>query len=123
MGVNIPRVYLMKKILCSVLVSVFCCAAAFADVKYTETEVVTTWENLDIVVEGPVQPQRFYSSRDVARMNVRPCARRAAEPVRVKTHTEVIDHYQVYQPVTIYKPMGTQIERRVVPVKSCNKCF
>lgn len=123
MGVNIPRLYLMKKILCSVLVSVFCCAAAFADVKYTETEVVTTWENVDIVVEAPTQSQRFYSSRDVARANSRPCAQNKAEPVRVKTHTEVIDHYQVYQPVTIYKPMGTQIERRVVPVKSCNKCF
>ena len=52
----------------------------------------------------------------------RPCAQKVAEPVRVKTHTEVIDHYQVYQPVTVYKPMGTQIQRRVVPVVHCNKC-
>lgn len=112
----------MKKIFGLVLVSVFACAAAFADFIYSETEVITTWENIDVVVDDPVQPQRFYSSRDVARSHSRPCAHRAGEPVRVKTHTEVIDHYQVYQPVTVYKPMGTQIQRRVVPVASCNKC-
>ena len=113
----------MKKILCLFLMSVFACATTFADVVYSETEVVSTWENVDVVIEESMHPQRFYSSRDVVRSNFRPCTHNTAEPVRVKTHTEVIDHYQVYQPVTVYKPMGTQIERRVVPVKSCNKCF
>ncbi len=113
----------MKNVLCLGLLSWFVCAAAFADVRYTETEIVTTWENVDIVVEAPAQPQRFYSSRDVARVNARPCMRQpVAQPVRVKTHTEVIDHYQVFQPVTVYRPIGTQIQRRVVPVKNCNKC-
>lgn len=113
----------MKKIWFSVLMAVFIPVSVFADVKYTETEVVTTWENVEVVVEGVSQPQRFYSSRDVVRRGKsQPCAYRAGQPVRVKNHTEVIDHYQVYQPVTVYKPMGTQIQRRIVPVKSCNKC-
>lgn len=112
----------MKKILCSVLMSMFVCVAAFADVKYTEKEVITTFENVEVLIEKDVQPQRFYSSRDVVRVKPRPCARRAHQPVRMKTHTEVIDHYQVYQPVTVYKPMGTQIERRIVPIRSCGKC-
>ena len=111
----------MKKFIGFVVMSVLVSGVAFADVKYTETEVVTTWENIDVVVSAPAQPQRFYSSRDV-RPVVKPCERSAGQPVRVKTHTEVIDHYQVFQPVTVYKPMGTQIQRRVVPVTSCNKC-
>lgn len=44
-----------------------------------------------------------------------------AGPVRVKTHTEVIDHYQVYRPVTVYEPAGTYAERRVVR-NTCNRC-
>ena len=52
----------------------------------------------------------------------RPCAR-AAEPVRVKTHTEVIDHYQLYRPVTVYQPAGTYSERRVVANPApCSRC-
>ena len=50
----------------------------------------------------------------------RPCAN--AQPVRVKTHTEVIDHYQVYRPVTVYKPAGTYAERRVVAKEPCSRC-
>lgn len=44
-----------------------------------------------------------------------------AQPVRVKTHTEVIDHYAVYRPVTVYEPAGTYAERRVVR-NTCNRC-
>lgn len=51
----------------------------------------------------------------------RPCAH-VAEPVRVKTHTEVIDHYQVYRPVTVYQPAGTYSERRVVTNAPCSRC-
>lgn len=110
----------MKKIFCAGVISALICSNVMADGVYVETETVTTWENVDVVVEAPVQ-QRFYSSRDVRPIS-RPCAQKVAEPVRVKTHTEVIDHYQVYQPVTVYKPMGTQIQRRVVPAMRCNKC-
>ncbi|MCL2748486.1 MAG: hypothetical protein FWE50_00200 [Alphaproteobacteria bacterium] len=38
--------------------------------------------------------------------------------VMVKTHTEVVDHYQTYRPVTVYQPAGTYSERRTV----CNYC-
>ncbi len=104
----------MKKYLLGVLGMFMVCSVACAGYSYTETETVTTWERVDYSVGtgcGCACDKRFGSSRDV-----KPCARRAvvAAPVRVKTHTEIIDHYQVYQPVTVYKPMGTEIQRRIV---------
>lgn len=44
------------------------------------------------------------------------CARRAPamRPIRVKKYTEVIDHYQEYQPVVQYVPAGTHTTRRVI---------
>jgi hypothetical protein len=105
----------MKKCLIVGLCAAMVLGPASAAVKYTETETVVTVERVS--VNRGCCAKRFASSIDV-----RPCARKAAKPVRVKTHTEVIDHYQVYQPVTVYQPMGTQIERRVLPVKNCNKC-
>ncbi len=107
----------MKKILLIGACCVMACDAAMAGVKYTETETVTIVERF---YTDPVEPVRFASSRDVAKKS-KPCAHQAA-PVRVKTHSEVIDYYQVYQPVTIYKPAGVEVQRRVVPVKNCNKC-
>ncbi|MDW2958320.1 MAG: hypothetical protein R8M37_00725 [Alphaproteobacteria bacterium] len=112
----------MKKILFGTLSLIFACNIASANISYTETETVTSWERIDVVGANNCCSNRYYSSRDVR--PIRPCTPRAriAEPVRVKTHTEVIDHYQVYQPVTVYKPAGTYSERRMIPVKSCNKC-
>lgn len=98
----------MKNIL-FVVFGVFVSGAAMAGVKITETDTVT-------IVE------KFYVAPKARNVVARPCAKQVAEPVRVKTHTEVIDYYQVYQPVTVYKPMGTQIQRRVVPAKPCGKC-
>lgn len=51
------------------------------------------------------------------------CARKVAAPapVAVKTHTEVIDHYQVYQPVIEYVPAGTYTRRHVMSnVRPCD---
>lgn len=113
---------IMKKYLLGMVGILFVCNMACAGYTYTETETVTTWERADYNV-GTCSDcgcdKRFVTSRDV-----KPCAKRAtvAAPVRVKTHTEVIEHYQVYQPVTVYKPMGTEIQRRIVPVKRCDKC-
>ncbi len=115
----------MKKVLFGAFFCVCCIAGAGAsDYTYTETETLTSWERVDYVAGADNCSGRFYSSRDV-RPNARPCGvkQQVAQPVRVKTHTEVIDHYQVYQPVTVYKPMGTEIQRRVVPEKNCNKCY
>ncbi len=104
----------MKKVLLVGLLAVLANASAMADGVYTETETVTTYEG----VSGCANNFRYVSSRDV-----KPCARKkVAKPVRVKTHTEIINHYQVYQPVTVYRPMGVQIERQVVPAKPCDKC-
>ena len=107
----------MKNIIFLAAVSMIAFESAFAGYKYTETETVI--EKVDVTIGGEsYQPCRFRSSRDVGRK----CTHSAGQPVKVKTHTEVIDHYQVYQPVTVYKPMGTEIQRRIVPVKTCNKC-
>lgn len=113
---------LMKTYLMAVVSALFMCGVACAD-QYTETETVAVYErvNLGASYGGKCGcTERFASSRDVkpcakpcAKSYVKPCAKRA-QPVRVKTHTEVIDHYQVYQPVTIYQPIGTEIQRRIV---------
>lgn len=104
----------MKKIMLVGLLAMFAVSPVMADGVYTETETVTTWER----VSACPKAIRYNTVRDV-----KPCARKqAAKPVRIKTHTEVINHYQVYQPVTVYRPMGTQIERQIVPAKTCNKC-
>lgn len=110
----------MKKILLFVIFGLVGTFNAFADVNFSETETITTWENVTVVSDaGPV---RYRSSRDVA-MPHRPCMHAASnQPVRIKTHSEVVDYYQVYQPVTVYQPMGVQVERRFVPAHRCNKC-
>lgn len=117
----------MKKILFTVLLACVCGGAVASDYTYTETETITTWESVNYAApccDGGCN-RRYASSRDVKPI-ARPCAARRADvvhqPVRVKTHTEVIEHYQVYQPVTVYKPMGTEIQRRVVPAKPCDTC-
>lgn len=102
----------MKKVVFAGLSVLLCANASIAGVKITETETVVTVE-------------RFYSAPRARNVVPRPstsCANKKAAPVRVKTHTEVIDHYQVYQPVTVYKPMGSEIQRRVVTAKACNDC-
>lgn len=112
------------------------CANASADgFAYTETETVNTYETIQIdtvtyvdatyvaprVARATVRaekpaPCRVASSLDVAR---KPCgynapASKKMQPVRVKTYTEVIDHYQVYQPVVTYKPAGEYTTRRYI---------
>ncbi len=108
----------MKKTLLSSLLAVVIATAANASDGgiYQETETVTTrirYNTSETVVA--VRPTCGY----VANVN---CARPAprpvpAAPVRVKTHTEVIDHYQLYRPVVNYVPAGTYSERRV-----CSAC-
>lgn len=59
-------------------------------------------------------PCRVRSSIDLA-SRARNCNTGAAlRPVRVKKYTEVIDHYQEYQPVVQYVPVGTHTTRRVI---------
>ena len=83
----------MKKIFFCLLSGILVVQGSYAGVKYTETEQVT-------IVE------KIYVAPTARRVVPRPCAKKVAKPVRVKTHTEIIDHYQVYQTVTVYKPMG-----------------
>ena len=100
----------MKNYLFIVFCALFAINTATAGFAYTETETITTFERINI--DTPCGCERRFASSQT----VKPCAKRtvATQPVRVKTHTEIIDHYQVYQPVTVYKPMGTEIHRRIV---------
>lgn len=108
----------MKKILFASFLSMVIAAPAVADGVVTETETVTTVE----VVEYNYNSPRYVSSAQVV-PHKRPCAKKAM-PVRVKTHTEVIDHYQLYQPVTIYQPAGRVSTRRIIRAPQvCNKCY
>lgn len=123
----------MKKIFLSTVLGIMFCVAANASDGgfYTETETYTNNVSFNIETvsyyDAPVVrtttpcKARVASSADLGR----PCraAAPAMEPVRVKTYTEVIDHYQVYQPVVKYVPAGTYSTRRVIEnAQPCNKC-
>jgi hypothetical protein len=84
---------------------------------YNEITTTRTSVRYDTVYYAP-------APRPAPAPAVRPCGQRCAEtPFAVKTHSEVINHYQVYQPVTIYKPAGTFAERVIVPAeRTCNRC-
>lgn len=106
----------MKNILFALFAAMVVATSAMADGIVSETETVTTVE----VVEYNYTAPRYVSSAQVV-PHKRPCAN---VPVRVKTHTEVIDHYQLYQPVTIYQPAGRVSTRRIIRApQTCNKCF
>ncbi len=116
----------MKKLICASLMTIIAVAGANA----SDGGVYMETSN---VYSGTAQYTRatntYASPRTAARRVVvghRPCGcgRAAAapmNPVAVKTHTEVIDHYQVYQPVVEYVPAGTYTTRRVVSrIRPCD---
>lgn len=86
-----------------------------------ESVQVNTVEYTDDVYTAPqiAKPARVGTPcarvKSSADLN-RGCARRAPaiRPIRVKKYTEVIDHYQEYQPVVHYVPAGTHTTRRVI---------
>lgn len=100
-----------KILLCSVLAGIVCFSANASDDGFADY----------VIGQDITQPQYVRPARPV----VKPCPckmQRAAKPVRVKTYTEVIDHYQVYKPVTVYQPAGTYSERRVIESpRKCNR--
>ncbi len=101
----------MKKAILASLFAVAVCGTAIASDGgvYYESETVTTR------VSANTDTTTYRAPRRVVVAKSRPCTRTAmAKPVRVKTYTEVIDHYQVYQPVTVYQPVGTYAQRRIV---------
>lgn len=106
----------MKKTILSGLFATLLCVSANASDGglYSDTETYTShvrYNTNTITYHGNYAP--------VA--TSRPCTR-AAAPVRVKTHSEVIDHYQLYRPVTVYEPAGTYSERRIVNAAPCGRC-
>lgn len=125
----------MKKAIFSALCAVMVCACANASDGgyYTETETYTNNVSFNFetvtysdapyqAAQRPARPcaGRVASSADLAR----PCPAHVGNPVRVKTYTEVIDHYQVYQPVVTYVPAGTYSARRVIEhtPEKCIRC-
>lgn len=115
----------MKKTFLTAVIAGLICGGAYASDGgvYTDVEQYATQEvfRTDTVVEAPA-PRRIVAKPTPRR--AAPCARMAGEPVAVKTHTEVIDHYQTYQPVVSYVPAGEYSTRRVVqsPRPRCSRC-
>ncbi|MDR2413188.1 MAG: hypothetical protein LBD50_03175 [Rickettsiales bacterium] len=108
----------MKKIILSGLFAGFVFAAANASDTgglYKEQSVSTT--------RISARYDTVYYAGDAYSAPKPKCARAADAPIRVKTHTEVIDHYQVYRPVIIYAPAGKYSERRVIKSNArCGAC-
>ncbi len=108
----------MKKILFVSLTAIFACFGANASDGgvYMETQ--------------RYESNKYYGTAEYARaprtsarrviVGRRPCA---APAVAIKTHTEVIEHYQMYQPVVEYIPVGTYTTRREItrPRCGCNE--
>ena len=131
----------MKKLFlfCLFACAIGACVNAYAD-GFVETETVKTCEKIsidtvkyyDTAYVAPVakpapkpKPCKHATSLDVARKC--DCTKpepKKVSPVRVKTYTEVIDHYQVYQPVVTYKPVGSYSTRRFInaPDPHCGTC-
>ncbi len=99
------------------------CANASDGGLFSETETFTNRVryNTNTVTYVPVESTAPAAPVAQPRRNVVAACNSCAQPVRVKTHTEVIDHYQVYRPVTVYEPAGVYSERRVVR-NTCNRC-
>ncbi len=114
----------MKIALLSVLAAVTVASSAQAsDMRYTETFTETNHEVINVetvtftnaAYATPRAPKcgcAHKTSLDVAR-HAQPCQKKLA-PVHVKTYTEVIDHYTVFEPVVTYRPAGTYAHRRIV---------
>lgn len=118
----------MKKTLFATLFGTIACCAAMASDGGVYTEVETRNNsvrfNYDAETYYVAAPERPVARRAIVAQRPCGCAPKvvAADPVTVKTHTEVIDHYQVYQPVVKYVPAGTYSERRVIETPRCNRC-
>ncbi|MBP5485973.1 MAG: hypothetical protein J6Y07_04700 [Alphaproteobacteria bacterium] len=80
---------------------------------YSETETYTNHVRYNTNTVTYAEP---------ARATVAYTCNSCAQPVRVKTYTEVVDHYQVYRPVTVYEPAGVYSERRVIRNNGCVSC-
>ena len=121
----------MKTTILSVLAAAMICAPAMAsdyidtDLAESVTSEVFRYETRVARAQDDVRTVAVQPTARRVVVGHRPCAARrpapvAQAPVAVKTHSEVIDHYQVYQPVVQYVPAGTYSTRRAV--SPCNRC-
>lgn len=105
----------MKKTILTGLFGAFVATCAFASDGgvYSETETYTNrvrYNTNTVTYAEPVRETVAYTCNS------------CAQPVRVKAYTEVVDHYQVYRPVTVYEPAGVYSERRVIRNNGCGRC-
>ncbi|MBO7560100.1 MAG: hypothetical protein J6T27_03000 [Alphaproteobacteria bacterium] len=109
----------MKKTILTGLFGAFVatCAIASDGGVYSETETFTNsvrYNTNTVTYAEPAQERVAYAYANTCNS--------CAQPVRVKTYTEVVDHYQVYRPVTVYEPAGVFSERRVIRNNTCGRC-
>lgn len=128
----------MKKVILFGMLASALCFAAYADGTYTETETIHTSGTITIdtvrYTDAPyvaprrhnhAAPCRAATSIELARApKCGTYPQQKLAPVRVKTYTEVIDHYQVYTPVVSYRPTGTYTTRRYIDAQQapCGTC-
>lgn len=125
-----------KTVLFSALIGAILTTGAYAD-GFAETETTTVRERITIDTVRfyedsyipTKQPMRAKPCRAASSLNVaQKCGCKKTQPrlapVRVKTYTEVIDHYQIYEPVITYRPAGTYTTRRYIdgPNPHCGTC-
>lgn len=114
----------MKKIILTCVIASLLGTAAYAgggEVIYRNEYTITTYE---VATKKATQNKQPYVNRQYApAKRQRPCPQKTGQPISVKTHSEVIDHYQVYQPVTVYEPAGTYTQRRIIENQPCDRCF
>ncbi|MDL2295964.1 hypothetical protein LJC18_04120 [Lachnospiraceae bacterium OttesenSCG-928-E19] len=123
----------MKKIILTSLIAGLVSVSAYAGGGYViwENEYTTTTQNVTVTpvesktVHTParaVRPAKRYAPCGTSSVHCgTPRAQYAGNPVAVKTHSEVIEHYQVYQPVTVYQPAGNFATRTIV--ENCDRCM
>lgn len=115
----------MKKTILGFIFAGILCTNAFA---YQETETYTVYETLtiDTVHYHPTAPKAPIKAIKKQKENCKAtssielskgkcgCDINEPKPIKVKTYTEVVDHYQLYKPVTKYVPAGTCKTVRIV---------
>lgn len=117
----------MKKVILASVISAITCFSANASDGgvYMETSNVYSGTSVYTNAQTAITTTTPRTSAHRVVVGHRPCGCKrkvvAPAPVAVKTHTEVIDHYQIYQPVLHYVPAGTYTTRRMVAtIHPCN---
>ncbi len=115
----------MKKILFVGLIVGIVCSANASDDGFENYFIGQTTKSEQPMMVPPAIREpvvtEYVVKQPVVKKKCSKCSKCQKKQIRVKDYTEVIEHYQVFEPVTIYKPVGTYSERHVIEPR-CNRC-